>query len=180
MPRGRTVDDVLQVFGAAAFGAILGASLAWIVDRRKAQVETAFAMHREYFDSLVEARELSARFVLRHRRDGDLASLWKTLSAADMECIWKIVYFYERLWVAMKHRYVSRSLVPDLFGDAFNYWYKECFEEQLVPIDDPTSRHIADLRTRVLATATKDQIAGWERYRQVWQLESRGNPPGER
>ena len=48
---------LLEVFGVATVGAVLGAALAWTVDRRKVQIETAFDMHREYFDSLVEARE---------------------------------------------------------------------------------------------------------------------------
>lgn len=39
--------DLFRVLGAAAFGAVLGASIAWIVDRHKAQVATSFTMHRE-------------------------------------------------------------------------------------------------------------------------------------
>ena len=166
--------EFLEVFGAAAFGAVLGAALAWFFDRRKVQVETAVDMHREYFDSLVEEREQMVRFIKNHRDGGDLAELWRSVDPKEMECVWKIVYFYERLWAALKHRYVSRKLVPDLFGDAFNYWYVECFEEKLVPVNDPTARHIADLRERLLNLAGERQAADWEKYRQVWQLDSPG------
>ena len=105
---------LLEVFGVATFGAVLGAALAWTVDRRKVQIETAFDMHREYFDSLVEAWESTVRFIRDHRGGGNLDELWRSVPAKEMECVWKIVYFYERLWVALKHHYISRSLVPDL------------------------------------------------------------------
>jgi hypothetical protein len=165
---------LLEVFGVAAFGALLGASLAWLVDRRKVQIETAFDMHREYFDSLVKARELAVRFIRVHRGEGTLATLWQTENTEDMECIWKIVYFYERLWAALTHRYISRKLVPDLFGDAFNYWYKECFESMLLPIADPIARHIEALYEKMTQLASDDQVDGWHQYQEVWQLGADG------
>lgn len=168
--------DLFRVLGAAAFGAVLGASIAWIVDRHKAQVATSFTMHREYFDALVEVREAAARFIATHRDHGTLADLWKTEQAADMECVWRIVYFYERLWVAMKYRYIKRKLVPDLFGYAFNYWYEECFEAQLVGVDDPTARHIADLRQLLVKMVDQTEVDRWEKYRETWQLGSRSGP----
>lgn len=164
--------EFLEVFGAAAFGALLGAALAWFFDRRKVQVETAFNMHREYFDSLVEERESMVRFIQKHRDGGDLAKLWRSVDPKEMECVWKIVYFYERLWAALTHGYVSRKLVPELFGAAFNYWYVECFDAKLVPVNDPIALHIADLRRRLLKLAGSGQVEGWEKYRQVWQLDS--------
>jgi len=169
------VVKFLQVFGAAAFGAILGATLAWIASRRAAKISTAFDMHREYFDTLVQSRESAVRFIQSHRDGGDLADLWRSVAADEMESVWKIVYFYERLWAALKHRYISRNLVSDLFGDSFNYWYEECFEQQLLPVNDPTARHIADLRARLLKLATRKQIDGWQDYRKVWQLDSIGD-----
>jgi hypothetical protein len=162
---------VLEVFGAAAFGACLGATLAWLVSKRRTQVQTAFDMHHEYFDSLVASRESAVRFIRDHPQ-GDLAQLWRSVSPAEMEPLWQIVYFYERLWVALKHHYINPKLVPELFGDSFNYWYQECFERQLVPVNDPTARHIADLRSRLLKRARAADVEVWEKYRKVWQLES--------
>ncbi len=77
-----------------------------------------------------------------------------------MECVWKIVYFYERLAVALRHHQVSAKLAPDLFGDAFNFWYLECFETKLVGIDDPTAQHILELRTQLKEISTEQQTRG--------------------
>ncbi|MGZ4691876.1 MAG: hypothetical protein ACXVJQ_18730 [Acidimicrobiia bacterium] len=166
------MDEYLKVLGAAAFGALIGATLAWWNSRRTTQIKTAFDMHSEYFDDLVPQRELAVRFIASHKDAGDLAALWSIADAAKMEPVWRLVYFYERLWAAMEYRYIKRHLVPELFGASFNYWFEECFREQLVPVNDPIARHIADLHERIVEvkTSTEEQRVGWEAYRKVWQF----------
>src|SRR4051812_48633728 len=109
--------DYATVFGAAALGALLGSALTWHFNRQKVQVDTAFAMHREYSNDLVDDREAMVRLIAKYP-NGDYRELWRTVDPAEMACVWKIVYFYDRLSIAMKHRYIKRKLVPDLFGDA--------------------------------------------------------------
>jgi hypothetical protein len=173
--------NYLAVFGAAAFGALLGSALTWHFNKQKVQVDTAFAMHHEYSDELVREREELARFIDKYKDAGDWRDLWRALDPAEMACVWKIVYFYDRLSVAYEHRYIKRKLVPDLFGDAFNYWYSECFKEKLVPVNDPTARHIETLRNRLVKHVSARQVEDWESYRRAWQRpkqsELPSNPP---
>jgi hypothetical protein len=159
---------------AAVLGATVAATLAWLGNRRSLRNTTAFEMHREYFDTLVGARDATVRFIASHP-EGTLDEHWRSVEAAEMLPIWQIVYFYERLWVAVKHRRISRHLVVDLFGDSFNYWYDACFAKQLLPVDDPTARHIGELHKRLLALADAEQIKGWARYREVWRLDAAVN-----
>ena len=157
--------------------AVHGALLAFFFDRRKTQITTAFQLHREYSDELVEEREGAVRFIRDHDGDGNLAELWRIEESDQMECVWKIVYFYERLSVALRHHQVSVKLAPDLFGDAFKFWYSECFETKLVGIDDPAARHILELRTQLNDISTEQQREGWERYRTIWRLEPNPRAP---
>jgi hypothetical protein len=161
----------LEVLGVAAFGAIVGATFTWWNSRRAIQVKTAFDMHSEYFGPLVPARESAVRFIAEHKTDGDLAVLWRTVDHDDMRPVWQLVYFYERLWAALKHGYIKPKLVLELFGDNLYYWHEECFRMQLVPVDDSTARHIADLFERLEKEASEQQKAAWENYREVWQLD---------
>jgi hypothetical protein len=162
---------LIASLGSAVLGALLGALLAFFLDRRRTQIDTAFHFHREYSDGLVEEREAAVRFIRDHEDGRNLAELWRTEDVDQMRCVWKLVYFYERLNVALQHHQVSRRLAPDLFGDAFNFWYTECFESKLVGIDDPTARHVRELRTLLCDISTEQQRGSWEHYRTIWRLE---------
>ena len=164
-------SDALALFIAAAIGAILGAVVSAITNRRSAQAKTLFDMHREYFQSLVISRELAARLISKYA-DVQLNQIWITVDAAEIQHFWHIVYFYERLWTAIRHRYVKPRLVLEVFADSFNWWYVVAYEQKIVPLNDPTSKHIASLYSWMQKHATKDERESMERYLATWQLES--------
>jgi hypothetical protein len=153
---------------AAALGAAVGAVLTQRTSRRNTQVRTAFEMHGEYFQSLIDSRDLATHFLQDHR--GDLAKYWRGPEAKEMRPLWDIVYFYERLWAALENGYLSRKLFPELFGDSFNWWYVMCFEHQLKPEDDPIGEHLAYLHEELTRLATPDRVRSMEKYLDMWQL----------
>jgi hypothetical protein len=154
---------------AAAFGAAVAAFCSARASRRNTQIRTAFEMHREYFQSLIASRDLATRFLEEHR-GSDLAQYWRRLEAEEMRALWDIVYFYERLWAALENGYLSPKLFPELFGDSFNWWYVMCLEHQLVPLDDPIGKHLANLHGTLMTLATPVQIKSMEAYLETWQL----------
>ena len=50
-----------------------------------------------------------------------------------MQDVWNVVFFYERLWLLIKHGQIRESYVKELFADVFYYWLTISFQSQLVP-----------------------------------------------
>ncbi|MBH8563114.1 hypothetical protein I8748_13130 [Nostoc sp. CENA67] len=44
----------------------------------------------------------------------------------------QLANFYQRLYTAIKYRQVKATLIPDLFGEVFIWWYLVGFKEQFL------------------------------------------------
>lgn len=76
--------------------------------------------------------------------------------------IWKIIHFYERLFVVVENKLIRRKLVPELFGEHFYWWYLNCFEAKLIPLDYRSSAiRIKKLKAWFDKHAKSDDKARW-------------------
>jgi hypothetical protein len=156
------------ILGATA-GAILGATIGWISSTRHGQAEALFEMHREYHgDAMVKARDVASR-ALTANPTATFLTLRKTVGPDQMKQVLSIVYFYERLWMAMKYGYVNGKPVPELFGSSFYWWFTKYLQKQFVPLDEPTAHHISDLYKWLMKNSSKSEKAEWLRYLKIYE-----------
>lgn len=145
LPSDKQVE-ILVGFAANLFGTVIGATLAfWFALRqfsiqsrerhRKALVDTAFELHREFNNKeMSEARNLAFQIIKQNPKNVNLHELTEKLAEIDVRPIYLIVRFYQRLWLAIKNDRVDTNLVPELFGEVFYWWFFNYFESQVVPV----------------------------------------------
>ena len=75
----------------------------------------------------------------------------RTLEPEKTQHIWNVMYFYQRLWLAVKYKNIHRKYVPEMFGENFYWWYIKCYQDQLVKPEEKgelswqAARHIEEL-----------------------------------
>lgn len=154
--------------GAALLGTVVGAAIAWLAGRRQHRLETAFAMHREFHaPEMTRSRNLAGKTVIEHRSDS-FEVMRKTLPPEETQHVWNVLYFYQRLWLAIKYKNIRESYVPEMFGENFCWWYVKSYKDQLMPLDWQAGRHIAALMNWIERHTDEAELARWrERARKL-------------
>ena len=164
--------ETLVSVGAGLVGTVVGAAIAWLVSRRQHRLETAFAMHREFHaPEMTRSRNHAGKTVGDHRSE-TFDALRRNLPPEETQHVWNVMYFYQRLWLAVKYRSIHRSYVPEMFGENFCWWYIKSYEDQLVPLDWQASRHIDALMEWIKRAASQIEMERW-RQRAVDMGDSR-------
>ena len=146
---------------AALVGTVVGAAIAWLAGGRLRRLETAFAMHREFHAlDMTHSRNLGGKTVRDHPSE-DYDALRRRLRPEDTQHVWNVMYFYQRLWLAIKYKNIHKDYVAEMFGENFCWWYMKSYRDQLVPLDWQASRHIAALMNWIERNADKTQLAKW-------------------
>jgi hypothetical protein len=162
------MDYLLNIL-AGLIGVIAGAALSWLIGTRQSQVAATCKLHRVYHGAAMnDSRERAGRIVHKHP-EATYVNLWYMLDPADAQHIWNVMYFYQRLWLAIEYRNVHRKLVPDLFGESFYWWYSNSFAGQLLPVNDEAARDIGSLRDWLIAHSSEEQRMNWIAYRSTWK-----------
>ena len=101
-------------------------------------------MHKEYGTlEMSNHRKNAAVFIQKYPK-----TTFDKISEKDKELsisLLMIMRFYQRLWLAIKHNQIKNSLIPELFGEAFYYWYFLSFEPNLTTIYWDSSSQIKEL-----------------------------------
>jgi hypothetical protein len=98
-----------------------------------------------------------------------------------MQHVWNVMYFYQRLWLAIHYKHVRKDQVPGMFGENFYWWWINSYATQLAPKDgkggpDATSppkvdwqaaRQISDLKRWIDHKTKRDKKLG-ERELVLW------------
>jgi hypothetical protein len=168
--------QTLVSVGAALLGTVVGAVIAWLAGRRQHRLETAFAMHREFHaPEMTCSRNLGGKTVRKHRSDS-FEAMRTGLAPEETQHVWNVMYFYQRLWLAIKYKNIRESYVPEMFGENFCWWYDKSYKDQLVPLDWQAGRHIAALMNWIGRHTDEDELARWrERARRLddpWREET--------
>jgi hypothetical protein len=153
--------ETLVSVGAGLVGTVVGAAIAWLVSGRQHRLETSFAMHREFHaPEMTRSRNLAGKTVRDHRSE-TFDAMRRNLPPEETQHVWNVMYFYERLWLAVKYKSIHRSYVPEMFGENFCWWYIKSYEDQLVPLDWQASRHIDALMKWIKRTASPTEMDRW-------------------
>jgi hypothetical protein len=152
---------IVVSIGAGLVGTLVGAVAAWFAGRAHHRLETTFAMHREFHSpEMTRSRNLAGQTVADHR-SCSFAEMRATLPPDVTQHVWNVMYFYQRLCLAIRFRDVYGSHIPEMFGETFCWWYSTCYEHQLVPLDWQAGRHIKWLMDWIERHAYKDELEKW-------------------
>jgi hypothetical protein len=162
-------------------------NLAKEVEREKNRLQLAFDMHREFAsENMLKARD-DADALLNAFPNADYRSLFRSHPTEKTRCLFVVADFYDRLSLAVAYDRIDTSLVPELFGFYFVWWWLDVFEKRFVAPDpdSPESRRIASFHTWLKTNAGGDLYQKWikERQRSIDLVRAaatpRGTPIGE-
>ena len=112
--------------------AIIASVLAWHFANHGARWSRTMDFHREFNTEIGKSRTEAFRFVKKNwgisfvaiteRDDLDLSSM----------PLFDVMHFYQRLWVVIRHRQISKKPTVDLFGEIFVWWFVVVFRQQLL------------------------------------------------
>jgi len=74
-------------------------------------------MHREFNSPEMIRSRYKASELLEAHSDENLAELRQRLGRVEMQGVWNVVNFYQRLWLAVRYGSLRNEYVPGLFGD---------------------------------------------------------------
>jgi hypothetical protein len=155
--------ETLVSVGAGLIGTLVGAAIAWLAGSRQRRLETAFAMHREFHASeMTHSRNLAGKTVREHRSE-TLDAIRRKLAPEQTQHVWNVLYFYQRLWLAINYGSIHKRYVPEMFGENFWWWYVKSYRDQLVPLDWQASRHIAALMDWMERNADQNEMERWRK-----------------
>jgi hypothetical protein len=153
--------ETLISVAAGLVGTVVGAAIAWLAGRRQRRLETAFAMHREFHaPDMTHSRSLGGKTVRDHPSE-NFDVMRRGLRPDETQHVWNVMYFYQRLWMAIKYRNIHEDYVAEMFGENFCWWYMKSYSDQLVPLDWEASRHVAALMKWIEHHADEIQLAQW-------------------
>jgi hypothetical protein len=155
------VSDVLVNLVAGLVGALVGGSMAWVIEVRRRRVEVTLGLFSEFnTPAMLNTRHAAAEQAEAYP-DLDFAQLRQQVGRGGMQEIWAVEVFYRKLWLLMEHRQVQRAMVPALFGDRFAWWVRNHFAGRLFPLDTAQARDLRALWTWLEGAATPEQRRRW-------------------
>jgi len=155
--------------GVGLLGVIIGSASSWLLVWRQHQLSTVLDLHREFNSGqLARSRHVASKLVAQNPAKTYL-ELYQKLSVEDMADVWAVVYFYQRLWLLVKHRQIQRKYVPELFAENFYYWLTVSYESQLMPLDLPVARQVAAFRNWMDRRTTELERQQWREAVTVWE-----------
>jgi hypothetical protein len=163
------MDDALISVVTGLVGTLVGAAIAWLAGNRSHRLETAHDMHREFHSpEMTHSRNLGGALVRKHSSK-TYDEMRRMLSPEDTQHIWNVMYFYQRLSLAIKNASIHKKYVGEMFGENFIWWYLKSYDKQLVniKIDEDlrwqASRDIAWLQKWLDQNTDRKQFDQWVR-----------------
>ena len=85
-------------------------------------METTYAMHQEFHGAeMTKSRGLAGETVREHKAK-NYDELRRDLPLEKTQHVWNVLYFYQRLWFAIKYENIQKNKVPVMFGENFWWW----------------------------------------------------------
>ena len=155
--------EILVSIGGGLVGTLVGAAVAWFAGRAQYRLEATFTMHREFHSpEMTLSRNLAGKTVRDHGSE-NFDWIRRELSPQDAQHVWNVMYFYQRLWLAIRFKNVYNRYVPEMFGETFCWWYFKSYEDQLVrPLDWQAGRHVSCLMEWIERNAKQSEIEEWK------------------
>ncbi|MFJ3670435.1 hypothetical protein ACIPSE_28670 [Streptomyces sp. NPDC090106] len=146
---------------ASLAGVFVGASLTQRSANRQRRLSITFDLHQELHGAdMMRARHAAAQLVAQHpERDyQELRDLFGFSGISDLQ---QVVYFFQRLWIAIELGAVQDVYVVRLFGDTFSWWYDTTFRVMLVPTRTEMAHDIEALHAWMLTHASAAERELW-------------------
>lgn len=119
---------MIESFGAGVLGALAGAVATWYAAQRDKRFETAFELHNEFFSAeMLKARGVADHYLMT-KQGVHFRELHYSHRDPEMDSVFMVMEFYERVALAHKHKRLSAALATDLFASIYLYWWKNYFE----------------------------------------------------
>jgi len=132
-------------------------------------------MHREFNSAEMIASRHKAAELLEAHPQQTIPQLRSALGRVEMQNVWDVVYFYQRLWLAIQYGSLRNKYVPKLFGDIFYWWYDRSFESQYVPCHTTISEDLDDLRKWLDDHTTELQRKKWREANRAFATGSKSS-----
>ena len=134
------INNILLSTLLGFIGTIIGASITWWVTKRANVIAATLRLYEEWnSESMLATRHgvQEVKEFFDHDEKNTLDSRFRSIKPEQRAAIWKIIYFYEKLYVMIDNNQCNKKLIPDLFGETFYWWYINCFEAKLLPLENP-------------------------------------------
>ena len=153
--------------GTGLIGTLVGAAIAWLAGRRQHRVETTYAMHQEFHAAeMTKSRGLAGKTVRKHYPK-NYDCLRRDLPPKKTQHVWNVMYFYQRLWLAIKYENIYTKNVPEMFGENFWWWYLKSYQKQLKPEDKSKEE---EEEGGVEGKKKEDKGLNWQAARDIEEL----------
>jgi hypothetical protein len=159
------LENILLSTGLGFIGTIIGASVTWWATKRANATAATLKLYDDWnsesmLTSRHEAQEVKWFFDRDEKNTLDLR--FRSLSPETRAHIWKIIHFYEKLYVMIKNNQCNNRLIPSLFGETFYWWYLNCFQAKLLPSENRSaSIRIRSLKNWLDKNASHSEISRW-------------------
>src|SRR5918999_1620493 len=153
------------VVGAVAslVGVLVGAALASVASGRQRRLAMTFELHRELHSTeMIRARHAAADLLAQYKGQ-DYKQIQDQIGALAMRDVHQVIFFFQRLWLAIEHKALKNEYITRLFGDTFSWWYQASFRAQLVPTHTEVGSDIEALWTWMQQHSTRQQRELWRR-----------------
>jgi hypothetical protein len=67
---------------------------------------------------MTHSRNLAGKAVRDHSSE-TFDAMRRKLSPDVTQHVWNVLYFYQRLWLAIKYKNIQEDYVPEMFGENF-------------------------------------------------------------
>lgn len=159
------ITSILLSTGLGFIGTIIGASVTWWATKKANATAATLRLYEEWnSESMLTTRHAvqEVREFFDRDEKNTLDSRFRSISPEHRAHIWKIIHFYEKLYVMMDNNQCNNKLVPDLFGETFYWWYLNCFEAKLLPLENRISSiRIRNLKKWLDKNASSSEVSRW-------------------
>lgn len=152
---------IIALFGL--FSTLIGITLTLIINRRQNKIKETFELYKEFNSESMKRNRNKAYKLLLNNPQKKYDEISDELSAEETNPLWHVMGFYQKLWVLIEHKQVSRKLIPRLFGELFIWWYIFSFKENLVPIKWDVSKDMEALAVWLKGKTSPIDYKRWEK-----------------
>ncbi|MGV9883694.1 hypothetical protein [Streptomyces sp. NPDC003006] len=146
---------------ASFVGVFVGALLTRRSADRQRRLTVTFDLHRELQGAeMMRARHAAAELVEQYA-DKDYRELRELLGASGVSDLHQVLYFFQRLWLAIELGALQKEYTARLFGDTFSWWYDTTFRSMLVPTQTEVAHDIEALHGWLVSHSTEAQQQRW-------------------
>ena len=159
------MTSILLSTALGLVGMLIVSSVTWWVTKKATATEATLRLYEEWnSESMIATRHTiqEAKEFFDRDEKTPFDSKFRSISPENRAHIWKIIYFYEKLYVMVSNHQCNNKLIPDLFGETFYWWYVNCFESKLLPLENRISSiRIRSLKNWLDKNAAPAEVSRW-------------------